>query len=295
MTQRRCCCELTPPPGVPCQPCPIVPEPLYPSWTVYVEATGIIGDKGGTGGFATGPFYAYTCEQGYCGRVKHSRKAVGWPDPAQLPDCEETDVCDALQDLDAPLSAGSSELTWRGPVGGGTNPIQNCCGTFVPDGIPLPCIIAHSSDPWCQIEWVRSCIKWNGCTNPIWQEASPTDNDTRTLIKVNYFYVDTFAYPAFTADPGCPQITGSWTLRYYWECIYARRNRVNERFAEGTYALVWCHHWSQGGKTYDFAPGLSAILCPELDETHCSADGLTPVVPSSTWKPPENIVLMRLS
>lgn len=292
MSKRRCCCDDGSP--IECQPCPTVPEDVYPSWSVYVEATGIIGDKGGSGGYATGPFYAYGCEQGPCGRVKHSRKAVGWPDPAQLPDCEEQTICEALEDLDGLISAGASELTWRGPYGGGSNPIQNCCGYQVP-GIPTPCILAHNFDQWVQIEWVQTCMKWNGCAFPQWEAAPPGFGDVRTLIKVNYYYEDTFTYPAFTADPGCPQTTATWTFRYTWNCIYGRRPRPNQLFAEGAYALIYCNHYSQGGRTYAPAPNINSILCPELNDTQCSADGLTAINASSTWKPPTYINLIRLS
>lgn len=296
VSQRRCCCVQEPPPSpIPCQPCPTVPESVYPSWSVYVEATGIIGDKAGAGSYATGPFYAYDCEKGPCGRVMHSRKAVGWPDPAQLPDCEEADVCEALVETDGLISAGSAELTWKGPLGGGTNQNQNCCGTFVPDGIPSSCIIANTYDQWVQIEWVQSCMKWNGCNFPQWEAAPVGHPDVRTLIKVNYYYEDSFQYPVFLADPGCPRTTATWTVRYYWSCVYARRPRPNQRFAEGAYALVYCNHYSVGARTYGPSPTLNAIRCPELNDTHCSADGLTPINASSTWKPPTYITLMRLS
>ena len=296
MSQRRCCCDGFDP-GSPteCQPCPTVPEGLYPSWSVYVEATEIIGDKAGSGAYGTGPFYAWPCEQGPCGRVKHSRKAVGWPDPAQQPDCEEETICEALEDLDGLISAGSSELTWRGPDGGGSNQNQNCCGYLVPSGIPVPCVLAASSDQWVQIEWVQTCMKWNGCSAPEWQAAPVGWGDVRTLIKVNYYYEDTFTYPAFSADPGCPEGTATWTVYYTWECVYARRPQAGQLFAEGEHRLVWCHHYSQNARTYAPAPGLAAIRCPELNTTHCSADGLAPIVVSSTWQPPQSVVLMRLS
>lgn len=302
MSRRRCCCAgEQPPQPYPCQPCPTVSAPLYPSWSVYVEATDIIGDKSGAGAYATGPFYAFQCEKGACGRVVHSRKAVGWPGPFPG-DCADSDreqeICDALVDAPGLRSAGSSELIWRGPTGGGTNPGYCCDGLVDPQDINYAdCILQYNYDQWVQIEWVSTCMKWNGCNFPQWEAAGPGHNDARTLIKVTYRYEDTFSYPRFSADPGCPRTTdGTWTSAYYWECIYARRVRPGEAFAEGAYALVYCfHQGTTGHRTYAPSPGLSADLCPGLSDTNCSADGLTPIAVSSTWQPPAYITLVRQS
>jgi len=265
---------------------------------VYVEATGIIGDKAGAGAYATGPFYAFPCEQGPCGRVKHSRKAVGWPDPAQQPDCDEETICEALEETEGLVSAGSSELRWRGPFGGGANPNQNCCATIIPAGLPSlgDCLLANNGDQWVQVNSVQTCMKWNGCQSPQgpYSPAPVGHPDVRTLIFVSYYYEDAFPYPRFSADPGCQRLAdGIWTVRYFWTCIYARRPQAGQLFAEGAYALVHCTHGSQGAKTYGPAPSLPSNVCPELYSTHCSADGLTPISPSSTWKPPTYITLTR--
>lgn len=281
MTQRRCCCGGTTPDFYPCQPCPSpIPPATRTEWGVTVSATGIICDAAGTGVVAGGQ--ALDCKRGGCGRIKYRRKALGLETLA-LGVCDEQDMCDAMLDDAAPEYGGTATVRWSfcGPV----LPFENPLDPRYPD-------IMNVQSPYVQIAAIYPEQEWNPATC-FWIGAGPSTTDCRTVIQVEFNYNDTFSYPYFYDSGFCDEQSASFStgLRQ-WRCYYSRRVAPGQFYAEGTYYLVRCE---QATAVNTLGPTAGPSSCSAPAPILCSPDGLTPVTPSTTWKPPSSIVLVRYS
>lgn len=277
MTSRRCCCTVIPDTSYPCQPCP---DPLFPpltrKWRVSVEAWGVIADSAGQGTVAGGE--VIDCKRGGCGRQKYRRKALGI-DTFALGVCDETTLCDAMIDEDAPEDNGIATIEWS--FCSLVQPQENPLDPTYPD-------ITNIQSPTVEIGFVSPNMAFNAtlCT---WNGAASGETDCRTLIEVTFTYADSFDYPYFTDSGFCDQYDDTYTVSRSWICYYSRRVAPGQFYAEGNYALVKVIY--PGGIQTN---GTGSSTCTLAGGTICSVDGLTPVTPPTTWKPPAYINLARL-
>ena len=279
MSHRRCCCAgEQPPQPYPCQPCP---QPLFPPnptrWRVSVTADLIICDSAGSGAVAGGQ--VIDCKRGGCGRQQYRRKALGL-DASALGVCDEADLCEAMVDDPAPTDSGTATIEWT------------FCGTVIADDCPgnSGCPdVTNIQSPAVAINFVTAGVEWNPATCS-WVAATESTEDCRTIIEVQYTYQDSFGYPYYTDNGFCDSYQATFnTGARTWTCYYARRVGPGEYYAEGQYSLVRCTY---PGAVATYGAGSSTCSLP--GGTVCSADGLTPVAPPTTWTPPQYINLVRL-
>lgn len=242
-----------------------------------VTADGIICDSAGSGAVAGGT--AIDCKRGGCGRQTYRRKALGI-DVFALGVCEIADLCEAMIDEDAPTDSGTATIEWTF-CGGVIANDQDC------PNLPECPDVTNVQSPAVRINFVSPNVAWDSA-NCTWNTATGSTTDCRTVIEVEYEYFDTFDYPYFTDSGFCDSYLVTFTVRRTWICYYARRVAPGEYYAEGQYALVRC----------TYPGGVSTVgttsACPLAGGTVCSVDGLTPVAPPTTWKPPQYINLQRL-
>jgi len=240
-----------------------------------VDAFDVLPDSAGTGTVAGG--HIIDCKRGGCGRVPYRRKALGL-DVFALGVCEETDLCEAMIDEDAPGDQGSAIVEWS--FCAQVLPQENPVHPNYPD-------ITNVQSPAVSIEQITPLAEFDPVTCQ-WIQAGPSTTDCRTVIEIIFWYSDAFDYPHFTDNGFCDQYPVTYTTARTWTCYYSRRVAIGQFFAEGQYALVKCVYPS--GIPTDGSPS----TCTLAGGTLCSTDGLTPITPPTLWKPPAYINLVRL-
>lgn len=192
-------------------------------------------------------------------------------------------VCDTITDIPAVTDAGDHTIRW------------SFCSVVYPTDPPgspyLPDIL-NDQQGGVLIESVQPNLRWDfaNCT----YTGINTDDDCCTVIKVYFSYQDQFTYQRWNSDAGgCYSITETFTLPMQtWTCYYVRRVAAGQYFAEGAYSLLRCEYpdaESTIGPTNTSGP------CTVAGGVVCSAQHGVSTLPPTTWKPPANINLVRLS
>lgn len=276
MSRKRCCCGGSAPPAYPCQPCP---SGEGHEWIVQVITDGIIGDSAGAGVVNDIDYYE-PCLAGDCGRRAFTRRGASNTDFSYCPD----DLCDSIVDGAGAFDAGDHTIRWS--FCNVVNPTDSPGSPYLPD-------ILNDQEGSVTIEWVRPDSAWD-FTNCIYLGPGSGGDDCATIIKVVFTYSDTFTYPQWDdAGGGCFSTTRTITMpTQVWTCYYARRVAPGQYFAEGAYYLLRCEYPAP----YETVGGSAPFYkCRLLDGVVCSSQHGVSTSPPTTWKPPANITLVRLS
>ena len=280
MSRKRCCCGGSTPGAYPCQPCPTpIPPATTREWIVSVNVDGIIGDSAGLGVVNPVDFYQ-PCLAGDCVRTVYSRRGANNTD-FMSSDCL-TRVCDGIVDTKADTDSGSHVIRWS---------FCTEVSPLVPFPDPALPDIQNTQTGGAFIEWVRPNLGWDfaNCTY-----LGSGGEDCCTVIKVYFQYQDTFSYLRWDSDAnGCFSYTETMTTPVQtWTCYYVRRVAPGQFFAEGAYYLLRCEY----PDAYDTVGGTAPFYrCSIAGGVVCSAQHGASTSPPTTWKPPANINLVRLS
>ena len=276
MSRKRCCCGGSAPPAYPCQDCP---SGEGHEWIVQISVGGIIGDSAGAG-VANDIDYYDSCLAGECGRKVFTRRGASNTDFSYCPN----ELCESIVDSAGAFDAGDHTIRWS--FCSVVNPTDSPGSPYLPD-------ILNDQEGSVTIEWVRPNLAWD-FTNCTYLGPGSGGDDCATIIKVVFTYSDTFTYPQWDdLGDGCFSTTRTITMpTQVWACYYARRVAPGEYFAEGAYYLLRCEYPAP----YDTVGGSAPFYkCSLSDGVVCSSQHGVSTSPPTTWKPPANINLVRLS
>jgi hypothetical protein len=244
---------------------------------VQISVGGIIGDSAGNG-VVTPIDYYQSCLGGECGRKVFTRRGASNTDFSFCPD----ELCESIVDSAGAFDAGDHTIRW------------SFCATVFPTEQPgnpyLPDIL-NDQEGSVTIEAVLPNLAWDFT---LCVPLGSGGDDCATIIKVVFTYSDTFTFPQWNdLGDGCFSTTRTITMpTQVWTCWYARRLAPGEFFAEGAYYLLRCEY-PQAYNT--IGPTESSSPCIVASGTVCSTQHGVSTSPPTTWKPPANITLARLS
>jgi hypothetical protein len=246
---------------------------------VQISVGGIIGDSAGAG-VANDIDYYDSCLAGECGRKVFTRRGASNTDFSYCPN----ELCESIVDSAGAFDAGDHTIRWS--FCSVVNPTDSPGSPYLPD-------ILNDQEGSVTIEWVRPNLAWD-FTNCTYLGPGSGGDDCATIIKVVFTYSDTFTYPQWDdLGDGCFSTTRTITMpTQVWACYYARRVAPGEYFAEGAYYLLRCEYPAP----YDTVGGSAPFYkCSLSDGVVCSSQHGVSTSPPTTWKPPANINLVRLS
>jgi len=275
VSRKRCCCGGSAPPAYPCQDCP---SGEGHEWIVQISVGGIIGDSAGAG-VVTPIDYYQSCLGGECGRKVFTRRGASNTDFSYCPN----ELCDSIVDSAGAFDAGDHTIRWSF--------CANVFPTEQPNNPYLPDIL-NDQEGSVTIEAVLPNRAWDFTLCVPFGGGG--GDDCATIIKVVFTYSDTFTFPQWNdLGDGCFSTTRTITMpTQVWTCYYARRVAAGEFFAEGAYYLLRCEY-PQAYNT--IGPTDSSSPCIVASGTVCSTQHGVSTSPPTTWKPPANITLARLS
>lgn len=275
MSRKRCCCGGAPPGPIPCQPCP---SGEGHEWIVEIRVDATIGDSAGDG-VVNGIDIWQSCLSGGCGRKVYTRRGGGNTDFMDS-GCFAT-VCDSIVDSSAPTNAGDHTIRWS--FCSSVFPLESPPNPYLPD-------ILNDQEGAVAIESVSPNVSWNFSTCTYGGDGS---SDCCTVIKVYFTYSDTFPYQRIDSGvDGCFSTTEYAGTFQTWTCYYVRRVATGQYFAEGAYYLLRCEYPSAKST---IGPSDTSGPCIIAGGVVCSSQHGVSTSPPTTWKPPANINLVRLS
>ena len=279
MSRKRCCCTTTEQGAYPCQPCPAPISPATtPEWIVQIAVDATIGDSAGQG-VVNGSDIWQSCLGGDCGRKVYSRRG-GANTTMMASDCFGR-VCDSIVDSAAPTNAGDHTIRWT--FCASVFPLESPGNPYLPD-------VLNDQEGAVTIESVLPNVTWNFSTCTYGGDGG---SDCCTVIKVYFTYGDTFPYPRIDSGvDGCFSTTAYAGTFQTWTCYYVRRVAPGQYFAEGAYSLLRCEYPAARNT---IGPTATSGPCIVNGGTVCSSQHGVSAFPPTTWKPPTNINLVRLS